>query len=153
MNFKAISFGIAVGAALLAAAPAAAQFQKPEDAVKYRKAAFTVMASHFGRVGAMANGRVPFDAKAVEANLAVVDELHKLPFATFTADTEKVEGSKAKPDVWKETAKFKEAQDKFQAEVPKLLAAGKTGNLDQVKAAFAAVGGSCKACHDAFQAK
>jgi hypothetical protein len=33
---------------------AAAQFQKPEDAVKYRKAAFTVMAAHFGRIGAMA---------------------------------------------------------------------------------------------------
>src|SRR5690606_21533449 len=45
------------------AAPAMAQFQKPEDAIKYRKAALTVMATHFGRVGAMANGRVPFDAK------------------------------------------------------------------------------------------
>jgi cytochrome c556 len=43
---------------------AAAQFQKPEDAIKYRKAAFTVMANHFGRVGAMAQGKAPWDAKA-----------------------------------------------------------------------------------------
>lgn len=44
--------------------PAMAQFQKPEDAIKYRKAALTVMAAHFGRLGAMANEKVPFDAKA-----------------------------------------------------------------------------------------
>lgn len=31
--------------------PAMAQFQKPEDAIKYRKASFTVMAAHFGRIG------------------------------------------------------------------------------------------------------
>ncbi len=28
--------------------PAQAQFAKPEDAIKYRKASFTVMAAHFG---------------------------------------------------------------------------------------------------------
>ena len=42
---------------LLTALPAAAQFQKPEDAVKYRKAAFTVMGAHFGRIGAMTRDR------------------------------------------------------------------------------------------------
>ena len=42
---------------------ASAQFAKPEDAVKYRKAAFTVTAAHFGRMGAMAQGKARFDAK------------------------------------------------------------------------------------------
>ena len=51
-------------ASILMALPAAAQFAKPEDAVKYRKASFTVMAAHFSRVGAMAAGRAPYDAKA-----------------------------------------------------------------------------------------
>ena len=41
------------------AMPAQAQFAKAEDAIKYRKAGFTVMAAHFGRLGAMANGRMP----------------------------------------------------------------------------------------------
>ncbi|MDZ4356943.1 MAG: cytochrome c, partial [Variovorax sp.] len=39
--------------------PAAAQFAKPEDAIKYRQSALFVMGQHFGRLGAMANGRVP----------------------------------------------------------------------------------------------
>jgi cytochrome c556 len=34
--------------------------------------------------------------------------------------------------------------------VAQLVAAGKSGNLDQIKAAAGAVGKSCKACHDDF---
>ena len=61
-------------------APAMAQFQKPEDAVKYRKAALTVMANHFGRIGAMANGRIPFDAKVAADSAALVETMSKLPW-------------------------------------------------------------------------
>ena len=131
-------------------APAMAQFQKPEDAVKYRKAAFTVMGAHFGRIGAMANGRVPFDAKMVADNAAIVETMSKLPWAGFGEGTDKGD-TRAKPEIWTEQAKFKEGADKMQAEVVKLAAAAKTGNLDNVKAAFGAVGQTCKACHDAYR--
>lgn len=39
----------------------------------------------------------------------------------------------------------------MQAEIGKLVAATKTGNLDSVKAAFGAAGQTCKACHDDFR--
>ncbi len=131
-------------------APAMAQFQKPEDAVKYRKAAFTVMGAHFGRIGAMANGRVPFDAKVAADNAAIVEAMSKLPWAGFGEGTDKGD-TRAKPEIWTEQAKFKEGADKMQAEVVKLAAATKTGNLDNVKAAFGAAGQTCKACHDAYR--
>ena len=51
---------------------ASAQFAKAEDAIKYRQSALFVMAQHFGRVGAMANGKVPYDAKAAELNADIV---------------------------------------------------------------------------------
>jgi cytochrome c556 len=127
-----------------------AQFQKPEDAIKYRKAAMTVMSAHVGRIGAMANGRVPFDAKMVAENAAVVETMSKLPWSGFGEGTDKGE-TRAKPEIWTEHAKFKEGADKMQAEVVKLAAAAKTGNLDNVKAAFGAVGQTCKACHDAYR--
>lgn len=133
-----------------AALPAAAQFAKPEDAVKYRKAALTVIGAHFGRVGAMANGRVPFDAKVAAENAELVAELSRLPWTAFGEGTDKGE-TRAKPEIWKEAGKFKEASDKFQAEAAKLQAAAKTGNLDAVKTAFGATGASCKACHDNFR--
>jgi len=130
--------------------PAAAQFAKPEDAVKYRKASLTVMGTHFSRLGAMASGRAPFDAKVAAENADLVATLSKLPWAAFGEGTDKGE-TRAKPEIWKDAAKFKEAEDKFIAEAAKLQAAAKTGNLDALKTAFAATGGTCKACHDNFR--
>ncbi|MFM1856936.1 MAG: hypothetical protein RLZ83_2245, partial [Pseudomonadota bacterium] len=43
-------FATTVAIACLHALPAAAQFQKPEDAIKYRQAAFTLMGNHFSRI-------------------------------------------------------------------------------------------------------
>lgn len=130
--------------------PAMAQFQKPEDAIKYRKASFTVMAAHFGRIGAMVNGRVPFDAKVAAENAAIVETMSKLPWAAFGPGTDKGD-TRALPDIWKEQDAFKAGADKMQAEIGKLVAATKTGNLDSVKAAFGAAGQTCKACHDDFR--
>ena len=130
--------------------PAQAQFAKPEDAIKYRKASFTVMAAHFGRLGAMANGRMPYDAKAAADNADVVATLSKLPWAAFGEGTDKGD-TRAKPEVWKEAAKYKEAADKMQAEIAKLNTAAKAGNIDALKVAFGPAAASCKACHDNFR--
>jgi cytochrome c556 len=130
--------------------PAQAQFAKPEDAIKYRKASFTVMAAHFGRLGAMANGRTPYDAKAAADNADVVATLSKLPWTAFGEGTDKGD-TRAKPEVWKEATKFKEASDKMQAEIVKLNTAAKAGNIDALKVAFGPAAASCKACHDNFR--
>jgi cytochrome c556 len=132
------------------AAPAAAQFQRPDDAVKYRKAALSLMGTHFSRVGAMASGRAPFDAKVAADNMAIVETLSKLPWEAFGAGTDKGD-TRALPAVWAEQARFKAASEKMQAEVAKLNAAAKTGNLDAIKTAFGATAASCKACHDDFR--
>jgi cytochrome c556 len=137
--------------ALMTALPASAQFQKPEDAVKYRQSAFTVMANHFSRIGAMANGRTPFDAAQAQANADIAVTMSRLPFAAFGDGTDKAGNSKAKADVWSKRADFDAAAKKMQDELVKLQAATKTGNLDQIKAAFGPVGQSCKACHDNFR--
>jgi cytochrome c556 len=131
---------------------AAAQFAKPEDAVKYRKAAFTVTASHFGRLGAMAQGKVAFDAKVAAENAEIVANMAKLPWHAFGEGTDTAD-TKAKPEVWKQNAKFKEAADKLQTESVKLVAATKTGKEDAFKAAFTATAGTCKSCHDDFKNK
>jgi cytochrome c556 len=147
---KAILSIMSAALAFMLATPAQAQFAKPEDAIKYRKASLTVMAAHFGRLGAMANGRVPYDAKAAAENAEVVSALAKLPWAAFGEGTDKGD-TRAKPEIWKESAKFKEASDKMVAEVGKLNTAAKAGNLDALKAAFGPAAASCKACHDNFR--
>lgn len=75
---------------------AAAQFAKPEDAVKYRKAALTVTAAHFGRLGAMAQGKAPFDAKSAAENAEIVASMSKLPWAAFSEGTDVGDQSQAR---------------------------------------------------------
>jgi cytochrome c556 len=138
-------------AGLATAVPAAAQFAKPEDAVKYRKAGMTLIANHFGRVNAMAQGRVPFDAAAAAANADLVVTLSKLPFAGFVEGTSSTEKGGPKANIWTERAKFDAGAKKMQDEVAKLATAAKSGNLDQIKAATGDVGQACKSCHDDFR--
>lgn len=146
-----ILIAAAAVATLLTSLPAAAQFQKPEDAVKYRKAAFTVMATHFGRIGAMTSGRAPYDAAAAAANAEVVADMAKLPFAGFVEGTGGTEKNQPNAKVWSERAKFDESAKKLQEESAKLAAAAKTNNLDALKAAFGATAGTCKSCHDNYR--
>ncbi len=137
---------LAVGTAL----PASAQFAKAEDAIKYRQSALFVMGQHFGRLGAMANGKIPYDAKAAAEDAEIVDGIAKLPWAAFGPGTK---GGKSKPAIWTEEAKFKEHSDKLIAATDKLEDVAKNGNLETLKVAFGATAGTCKSCHDAFRSK
>lgn len=136
--------------AVLISTSAHAQFRKPEDAVKYRKAVFTVMATHFGALGEMAQGRAPYDAKVAAENAALVSALASQPWRAFGEGTD-VGDTRALPGVWKDSAKFKAAQDRLITEVAKLDAAVKAGSADALKGAVGAIGGSCKGCHDDFR--
>lgn len=149
---KVITSLVLATAALGFSSMASAQFAKPEDAIKYRKSALFVMSQHFGRIGAMVNGKAPFDAKAAADNAAVAESMSKLPWAAFGEGTDKGE-TKAKPEIWKEQAKFKERAEKMQAEMSKLAVAARTANLETIKTAFTATAGACKACHDAYRDK
>jgi cytochrome c556 len=138
--------------ALVGACSSQAQFAKPEAAIKYRQSAFTLMGAHFGRLAEMAQGKAPFDAKVAQDNEAIFAVVSKLPWSAFTEGSDKGE-TKAKPEIWSDAAKFKEAQDKLMSETVKLNAAVKTGKLEDLKVAVGAVGGACKNCHDQFRAK
>jgi cytochrome c556 len=147
---KSLFPALAVVLGLATALPAAAQFAKPEDAVKYRKAAFTVMAAHFGRVAAMANGRIPFDAKAAATNAEIATMVATLPFAGFGDGTDKGD-TRAKSEIWSERDKFNAAATKMQEEMAKLNTAAKSGDQAAMRTAAGAVGQACKACHDSYR--
>ena len=96
MNRLLSAAAIVAGACV--ALPAAAQFQKPEDAVKYRQSAMFVMANHFGRIGAMVQGRVPYDAAQAASNAEIMATLSKLPFGGFVDGTaSKGDGTRNSP--------------------------------------------------------
>ena len=127
-----------------------AQFQKPEDAIKYRQSAFTVMANSFSKIGAVVKGEAPFNKDEVAKNAAIVAMMSTLPWQAFGPGTE---GGKAESDIWSNNAKFKAASEKMQLAAVDLNKAAQSGDLESIKKAFAATGASCKNCHDDFKKK
>ena len=129
-----------------------AQFSKPERAVEYRQAAFTLMNNHMGRISQAVQGKIPYDKDAVLRSAEIIEVVGKLPYEAFAPGTDLME-SKAKPSIWKEEAKFRQLATDMQAETVKLTAAAKTGSLDTVRTQFRATAKSCDACHDAYREK
>jgi len=127
-----------------------AQFQKPEDAIKYRQSVFTVMGNSFGKIAAVVKGEAPFNKDEVAKNADVVATLSSLPWQAFGAGTE---GGKAQPLVWSDGAKFKSNSEKMQQAVANLNTVAQSGDLESIKKAFGAAGQTCKTCHDDFKKK
>ena len=138
-------------AALLAMSSTAfAQFQNADKAVEYRESVMTVMGTHFGRIGAVVKGDVPYNKDEVVKNAAIVSMMSTLPWQAFGPG---MEGGKAKSEVWSDNAKFKAAAEKLQLATANLNTAAQSGDLDNIKKAFGAAGQACKGCHDDFKKK
>ena len=137
---------------LVACGPAAAQFKSADDAIEYRQGAMVLMGNHFSRIGAMANAKVPYDAKAAQVNADLVATLAKLPWSAF------IEGSgsgdtNAKPEVWSQADRFKAAAQKLEDATVKLAATAHTGKPEDLKTAFGVAADTCRGCHDDFRKK
>ena len=95
-------------------------------------------------------GTVKDPSGAAVANADVVVTMSRMPWPAFTPDTNGIGRTDAKPNLWNELPKFKDLGEKMQAEVLKLQAATRTGDLEAVKAAYRNVDRACASCHDAF---
>lgn len=126
---------------------------KPEILVKQRQSAMTLIGKYFFPLAPMASGKAPYDAATFARNAGYLEVLAKMPWDGFDPSTANEKNTRALPEIYKDTAKFKAAADALQVETTKLAAATKTGNEATVKAAFGDVGKVCATCHDGFRAK
>jgi cytochrome c556 len=129
-----------------------AQFAKTEDAVKYRQSVMSVIGTHFTRMGSVVKGEAPYAKDAFEKNANVAATLIPLPWDAFMAPGSD-KGSGMKADALAKKDDFMKLAAANQAEVAKLLAAAKGGDINAIKPQFGTAGASCKACHDAFRNK
>ena len=151
MNKKIFAAGLALALGAGFTLDAAAQ-AKPETLVKQRQAAMTLVGKYWGPLAGMAQGKLPYDANIVARNAGYLDALSKMPWDGFDASTAN-EKSGTLPEVYKDAAGFKAAQDKLQGEVGKLVAAAKGGNEAAIKAQLGEVGKTCGGCHNTFRQK
>ena len=93
---------------------------------------------------------MPYDAARVAQYAAFLDVLDKMPWDGFAPSTKGVK-SGAAAAVFAEPAKFKEAQERAQAEISKLAATVKSGDEAAIKTQIMSVDKACNACHDDFR--
>ena len=147
--------GIAALAATgaLATAPSWAQDVKPERAIKYRQGIMQAQGWNMGPMAAMVKGERPYDKDEFLKRATYLDQLVQMPWEGYTPGSEQGAPTKAKPEIWKEPAKFKQYGERLAAEASKLVVAARTGDMNLIKPAFAAVGKACNDCHDDFRSK
>ncbi|MGZ5036017.1 MAG: c-type cytochrome [Usitatibacter sp.] len=143
----------AIAALLMAATAAAAQAQqvKPENQVKYRRAAYTLMSLNFGSLAAMAEDKKPFNKDEAARNADFVAMLSTVPKQYFGEGTDK--DTKAKPEIWTHRADFDSKMDHMVSEAQKLPAAVRSGDMAGFRKQVDDVGKACKACHDEYRMK
>jgi cytochrome c556 len=141
----------AIAASAVVIATTAFAQPKPEQFVKQRQSALALIGWYFGPMGAVAKGEKPFDKDDAVRRTSNLVALSKMPWEGFVAGTENVGNTKAKPEIWTQNAKFKEAATKMETEVAKLAQLANAGDAEGFKKQFGAVGGSCKGCHDNFR--
>ena len=151
MNKTVLSMAFVLGMSAAYSLPAYSQ-AKPDVLVKQRQSAMVLQGKYFGPLNLMAQGKIPYDQSVVARNAGYLDALSRMPWDGFAPST-KGEKSAALPAVYTETGKFKEAQDRFQGEVTKLVSVSKSGDEASVKSQIGAVGKACGACHDDFREK
>jgi cytochrome c556 len=124
---------------------------KAEQALKYRKSLYQVIAWNFGPMSAMAQGKVPYDAKQFALRAERVAAVAPMLSEAYPAESQGVSGSKLKPAMWENRADFDaKLQDMIDASA-RLAVAARTGDFAKSKEAFFATGNTCKACHDRYK--
>lgn len=126
---------------------------KAEKTLKYRKAVYQVIAWNFGPMAAMAQGKIPYDAKEFEMRAQRVAELTPMLSESYSPDTQSVSGSKAKAELWSNRADFDAKMKTLVDRSATLATVAKAGDAEKSTAAFMDTAQACKACHDKYRAE
>lgn len=126
--------------------------RKIEQAIKHRKAAFTLMATYWSRILQTVEGTRPYDPNAVILDAKKVEYLSHLPWEGFVAGSERGD-TKAKEDIWLDEDQFKKMAKDLEAKTTNLVKVAELKDQKKLKIAFEQARDSCSACHKEFRKK
>jgi cytochrome c556 len=149
----ALLLGAGAVAALVGTALAQQPPSKGEQALKYRKSLYQVIVWDFGPMGAMAQDKLPFDAREFARRAEHVAFLTPLLADAYPPESRDVADSKLKPEMWDNRADFEQKLKTLAERTATLSAVAKTGDVAKTKAAFFDAANACKDCHDKYRNK
>ena len=126
---------------------------KPEDQIKFRKAAYSFASWNMGKIKANLDGT--YDAAQVKAAADAIAAVAGSGLgALFSPGTEKSIGAEktaVKPELFQKGTEVAKLAGDFAAASNELAKAADSGDAAAVKAAHGKVSATCKACHDEFK--
>jgi cytochrome c556 len=132
-----------------------AQSADHSGAIKARKAHMTLYGTNLGVLGAMAQGKMPYDADAATAAaeslvaLAGIDERFYWPEGSASG---MAEGTRAMEAIWTDPEGFSAAQEALLVAATAMAATAGTG-VEGIQAGMQAMGGACGACHQNYRVR
>lgn len=146
---------ICLTVAVIACSVAGSAFaqRKPEAIIKERQSLMSMQNWALRDIAMMVKGQQPYDQAIAARSAALLNVTNKMILEAFPPGTESGAPTRARPEIWTDTEKFKQALERLQAETPKLTEAAQAGTLDALRGAFSGVVKGCDGCHDSFRAK
>jgi len=135
------------------ASTALAQQRRPEAVIKERQSLMSMQNWALRDLSMMVKGQRPYDQALAARSAALLEVTNKMILEAFPLGTESGGETRARPEIWTDTEKFKQALARLQAETPKLTEAAQAGTLDALRGAFSGVAKGCDGCHESFRAK
>jgi cytochrome c556 len=143
-----LAAAVALGTAVIASAAV-----KPETAIAYRQAGYTMLGWNFGPMAQMVRGKTAWDAtefarRAERVALIAPQLLEGFPDGSDAGAT-----TEAKAEIWKNMDDFRLKMDDLVKQSKLLADVAKSGDEAKMKEQFKQTAGTCKACHEKYRSE
>ena len=145
---------IAVIAGLALSPLAISHYDDKEPQQSYRQSWFALLAANFGPMVSMVKGEIPWQEDQMASYADQLAALTTLDVMRGFSDGSDKGTTRAKPEIWQDTADFQAKMKDLDTAVAALQTVANQGT--DRKAIAEAVGGTgkaCKACHDEYKSK
>lgn len=131
-----------------------AMAQEHKNQIKARQGQFWTLAINLGVLGSMAKGEVEYSAEAAQAAADSIKGVSMVNMATLFpegSDNMMVDGTRAQPTIWEQNDDFL-AKWAALGEAATNASANAGNGQEALGPILGALGGTCKACHEAHRA-
>lgn len=123
-----------------------------QGAIDFRESVMTAFKWYMGPMGAMAKGKIPFDAAYFRSRAEGLANATRLDVAEGFPEGS-IGESEARPEIWLEWDKFQAEYEALRKEAEALREVAASGDEAAMKAQFAKTGEQCGSCHKKYREK
>ncbi|MDA5192578.1 c-type cytochrome [Govanella unica] len=145
---------LSMAAMVMTGAVHSAQAAEADDAVTYRKEVMKIIGGNMAGLSMALKGKID-DPKALQTHAEMLARTSSMALGAFKENTagKGRERTTAKADIWSKWPEFEKDMKAFDQQAQKLASAAASGGAKAAGAEMAALGKSCKTCHDDFREK